>query len=113
MMPMMAYYYFLRKTKPKTSRHNTWQKSTYVIWTIVLWFQAIIGFALFWHMKPFWGSLNNMVGGLNNMHAIHYLVMWFFIFTVMFHVYLVLFEDFKSFMMMFFGIESEKAEETG
>jgi len=112
MFPMMAYYYFLRKTKPKTSKYNTWQKSTYVIWTIVLWFQAIIGFSLLWRFKPFWGSLNNMVGGLANMHAIHYLTMWFFIFTVMFHVYLVLFEDFKSFMLMFFGIESEEAEET-
>lgn len=113
MIPMMVYYYFLRKTKPKTSKYNTWQKATYVIWTVVLWFQAIAGFALLWRYKPFWGSLNNMVGGLANMHAIHYLVMWFFIFTSFFHLYLVLAEDFKAFMLMFFGIESEEAEEAG
>jgi len=41
-------------------------------------------------------------------HAIHYLVMWYFAFTVLFHVYLVFFEDFKSFPHMFFGIKPEE-----
>jgi hypothetical protein len=35
--------------------------------------------------------------------------MWFFAFTILFHVYLVLFEDFKSFLQMFFGVKPEEA----
>jgi Ni/Fe-hydrogenase 1 B-type cytochrome subunit len=69
LFPMMAYYYFLRKTKPRTSKYNGWQ-----------------------------------------IHAIHYLVMWFFVFTTLFHVYLAVFEDFKSVLYMFFGIRPEEEE---
>ena len=107
LFPMMAYYYFLRKTKPRTSRYNGWQKSTYVIWTIAVWFMALSGFAMLWKTNAFWAWVVNLFGGLSMIHAIHYLVTWFFVFSVFFHVYLVFFEDFKAFLVMFLGIESE------
>ena len=110
LIPMMAYYYFLRKTKPKTSKYNGWQKATYVIWTIALWFMALSGFAMLWKTVPFWASIVSLLGGLAMIHAIHYLVMWFFVASVLFHIYLVLFDDFKSFLSMFFGIKSEEEE---
>jgi Ni/Fe-hydrogenase 1 B-type cytochrome subunit len=110
LFPMMAYYYFLRKTKPKTSKYNGWQKSTYVLWTIALWFMALTGFAMLWKTNPFWASVVAAFGGLSMIHAIHYLVMWFFVASVLFHIYLVLFDDFKSFLSMFFGIEPEEEE---
>jgi Ni/Fe-hydrogenase 1 B-type cytochrome subunit len=109
LFPMMAYYYFLRKTKPGTSKYNGWQKATYVIWTIAVWFMALTGFAMLWKTDPFWASVVAAFGGLSMIHAIHYLVMWFFAFTILFHVYLVLFEDFKSFLQMFFGVKPEEA----
>ncbi len=109
LFPMMAYYYFLRKTKPSTSKYNGWQKATYVIWTIAVWFMALTGFAMLWKTDPFWASVVAAFGGLSMIHAIHYLVMWFFAFTILFHVYLVLFEDFKSFLQMFFGVKAEEA----
>jgi Ni/Fe-hydrogenase 1 B-type cytochrome subunit len=109
LFPMMAYYYFLRKTKPATSKYNGWQKATYVIWTIAVWFMALTGFAMLWKTDPFWAGIVATFGGLSMIHAIHYLVMWFFVFTVLFHVYLVLFEDFKSFLQMFFGVKPEEA----
>jgi len=108
LFPMMAYYYFLRKTKPRTSKYNGWQKATYVLWTIALWFMALTGFAMLWKTNPFWASVVSLFGGLGMIHAIHYLVMWYFVFTVLFHVYLVFFEDFKSFLHMFFGIKPEE-----
>jgi Ni/Fe-hydrogenase 1 B-type cytochrome subunit len=110
LFPMMAYYYFLRKTKPKTSKYNGWQKATYVIWTIALWFMALTGFAMLWKSNPFWASVVGAFGGLAMIHAIHYLVMWFFVASVLFHIYLVLFDDFKSFLSMFFGIKPEEEE---
>ncbi|MDF1535077.1 MAG: cytochrome b/b6 domain-containing protein [bacterium] len=109
LFPYMAYYYFLRKTKPATSKYNGWQKSTYVIWTIAVWFMALTGFAMLWKTDPFWASVVAAFGGLSMIHAIHYLVMWFFMFTILFHVYLSVFEDFKSVLQMFFGIKPEEA----
>ena len=109
LIPMMSYYYFLRKTKPQTSKYNGWQKSTYVIWTIVLWLvMGLTGAAMLWKSWPAWASLTRAVGGLNNLHAIHYLTMWFFVFTALFHVYLVFCEDFPSFLRMFFGVKPEE-----
>ncbi len=110
LVPMLAYYYFLRKTKPKTSKYNGWQKATYVVWTIALWFMALTGFAMLWKSNPFWASVVSAFGGLAMIHAIHYLVMWFFVASVLFHIYLVLFDDFKSFLSMFFGIKPEEEE---
>lgn len=112
LFPMMAYYYFLRKTKPRTGVYNGWQKSTYVLWTGALWFMALTGAAMWWKDVPIFASLTRAVGGLNNLHAIHYLTMWFFVFTVLFHVYLVLAEDFPAFLNMFFGLKPEQEEET-
>jgi Ni/Fe-hydrogenase 1 B-type cytochrome subunit len=106
LFPMIAYYYFLRKTKPRTSRYNGWQKTTYVLWTIAVWHMALTGFAMFYKTNPFWAWVVNMHGGLSMIHAIHYLVMWFFVVSVLFHIYLILFEDFKSFLVMFLGIDT-------
>ena len=108
LIPMMKYYYFLRKTKPPHSKYNGWQKSTYVIWTIVTWFMALTGFAMLWKTNAFWAWVVSAFGGLAMIHSIHYLVTWFFVFTVLFHVYLVFFEDFKQFPYMFFGIKPEE-----
>jgi Ni/Fe-hydrogenase 1 B-type cytochrome subunit len=110
LFPMMAYYYFLRKTRPGTSKYNGWQKSTYVLWTIAVWFMALTGFAMLWKTAPFWSLVVSLFGGLAMVHTIHYMVMWFFIFTVLFHIYLVLFEDFACFLTMFFGIRQEEEE---
>ena len=110
LFPMMSYYYFLRKTKPRTSKYNGWQKATYVLWTIALWFMAVTGFAMLWKTAPFWAFVVRSFGGLGMIHSIHYLVMWFFVFTTIFHVYLTLFEDFSSFLLMFFGIKRKEEE---
>jgi len=65
---------------------------------------------MLWKTNPFWASVVSAFGGLSMIHAIHYLVMWFFVFTTLFHVYLAVFEDFKSVLYMFFGIRPEEEE---
>lgn len=109
LFPMMSYYYFLRKTKPRTSRYNGWQKATYVLWTIVTWGMGFTGLAMLWRHWGFGQSVAALFGGLNNLYAVHYLGMWYFVFTVLFHVYLVFCEDFKAFLVMFLGVESKEA----
>ncbi|GBE15802.1 MAG TPA: hypothetical protein ENH32_00440 [Proteobacteria bacterium] len=111
--PMLAYYTFTRRTRPVTAKYNTLQKSTYAFWFLLLLFQAITGFAMLWNMDPGWASLVAAMGGLANVHMIHYLTMWVFIVTTMVHIYLVLFEDFRSFKLMFLGIETEESPQPG
>jgi Ni/Fe-hydrogenase 1 B-type cytochrome subunit len=106
---MIMYYSFLKKNHPATGKFNTLQKSTYNFWILLLVVQAISGFALYWPNVPFFASLVAMLGGLVWMRLLHYAAMWVFILTTMIHVYLSLVEDFKSFLLMFFGIEEKKA----
>lgn len=107
LFPMVSYYLFLRKTQPRTGKYNPLQKSTYNFWFFLIIFQALTGFSLYWKTNPAWVSFIDALGGLLMVRFLHYMTMWVFIVTVMIHVYLVIFEDFKSFMLMFFGVESE------
>ncbi len=106
---IIKYYLFLRKTHPETGKYNTLQKSTYNLWFFLIIVQALTGFSIYWKTAPFWASLNDAVGGLLMMRFYHYVIMWVFVLTAMIHVYLSVFEDFKGFLLMFFGIESEEA----
>ncbi len=105
LFPLISYYLFMRKTQPKTAKYNPMQKATYNFWFFLIIFQAIIGFALLWKTNPMLASVIDALGGLMMVKAIHYLTMWVFIVTVMIHVYMVVSEDIKSVMLMFFGIE--------
>ena len=113
LFPFLSYYTFMRKSHPASAKYNTLQKATYAFWFLLLIFQAVTGFAMLWNMNPGWASLVAAMGGLGNMHMIHYLTMWVFVVTTMVQVYLVLFEDFKSFKLMFLGIETEDSPQTG
>ncbi len=106
---LLAYYTFMRKTHPATAKYNTLQKSTYSLWFFLLIFQAITGFAMYWKGSALFAPVIGAAGGLLNLHVVHYLTMWVFVVTTMVHVYLVLFEDFKSFKLMILGVESEGA----
>ncbi|MEE8546782.1 MAG: Ni/Fe-hydrogenase, b-type cytochrome subunit [bacterium] len=109
LFPLLAYYTFMRKSQPMTAKYNTLQKSTYSFWFFLLIFQGLTGFAMYWKGNALFAPVIGAAGGLLNLHVIHYLTMWVFIATTMVHVYLVLFEDFKSFKLMILGIESEGA----
>jgi Ni/Fe-hydrogenase 1 B-type cytochrome subunit len=107
LFPQLFYYAFLRKTHPKTAKYNPLQKMTYNFWFVLIIFQALTGFALFWKTNPTAVAFMDALGGMLMVRFLHYMSMWVFIVTVMIHAYLVIFEDFKSFMLMFFGVESE------
>jgi Ni/Fe-hydrogenase 1 B-type cytochrome subunit len=109
LVKLIPYYLFLNREHPVTGKFNTLQKGTYNFWFFLLIVQAITGFALYWHQWPLFAKLNLMVGGLAEMHLVHYAIMWVFIWTTMIHVYLSFAEDFKAVLLMFFGIETKGA----
>ncbi len=108
LFPIAAYYLFLRKTHPATSKYNPLQKITYISWAVAILFMGITGFAMLWKTNPFWAWVVEVFGGLNMIHVVHYLLTWFFVVTVLIHAYLSVFEDFRAFLLMFFGIELEE-----
>lgn len=112
---VVKYYLFLRKTHPRTGKYNPLQKMTYFFWGPLLIVQGVTGFAIYKgkvfglvDAQNLFAGLNSMVGGLMVMRTIHYAIMWVFIVTVAFHVYLSLAEDFSAFKLMFSGAETEE-----
>ncbi len=109
LFPMISYYTFMRKTKPITAKYNPLQKATYSFWFFLLIFQGLTGFAMFWKGNPLFAPVIGAAGGLLNLYVIHYLTMWVFVVITMIHIYLVLFDDFKSVKQMILGVGSERA----
>lgn len=90
----IAYYLFIRKTKPHVVKYGSLQKLTYaLLFPLGILVMALSGFALF---APTAGAMmwyTNMVGGLNAVRLVHYLAMWVLIMFFMIHLYLVLVEE--------------------
>jgi Ni/Fe-hydrogenase 1 B-type cytochrome subunit len=90
----IAYYLFLRKTKPTVVKYGSLQKLTYgLLFPLAILVMALSGFTLF---APTAGAMvwfANRFGGLNGVRLMHYLTMWILIMFFMIHLYLVLVEE--------------------
>jgi len=93
----IAYYLFLRKTRPYTEKYNPLQKLTYMLlFPLGIVVMALTGFAMFSPTAEAFGWLAGILGGLNGVRLTHYLAMWVLIVFFMIHLYLVLVEDPKE-----------------
>ena len=104
-LPVLAFYAFLKKAVPAMSRYNPVQKFLYFSWALAILIMGTTGFGMLWTANPFWGWMAHTLGGLGPLHAIHYLTAWFLVSTLPIHVYLILIEDHRAFLIMFLGIE--------
>ena len=90
----LAYYTFLRKTKPPVVKYGSLQKLTYaILFPLGILVMTLSGFAMF---APTAGSLGwfaNTFGGLNGVRLMHYLTMWILTVFFMIHMYLVFAEE--------------------
>jgi Ni/Fe-hydrogenase 1 B-type cytochrome subunit len=93
----LAYYLFLRKTRPYSPKYNPLQKVTYgYVFPLLIAFMALTGFSMF---LPTMGSMTWFAawfGGQNGVRLAHYLAMWVLFALVLIHFYLVVFEDVKE-----------------
>jgi Ni/Fe-hydrogenase 1 B-type cytochrome subunit len=90
----IAYYLFIRKTKPPVVKYNPLQKMTYVLlFPLGILVMALSGFAMFPPTMEAMAWYANMLGGLNNVRLLHYLTMWVMIVFFMIHLYLVIVEE--------------------
>lgn len=106
----IKYYLFLRKTHPPTAKYNPLQKGTYVVWLLLIFLQAVTGFALWTPTASAFWPLTYLVGGPEGMRVIHYLIMWLFIITTAVHIYLSAVEAPWQLGLMFWGKETGTAE---
>jgi Ni/Fe-hydrogenase 1 B-type cytochrome subunit len=90
----LAYYLFLRKSRPPVDKYNPLQKLTYVaLFPLGILTMALTGFAMFEPTVGAMSWLTVILGGLNGVRLIHYLSMWAMISIFMIHLYLVIAED--------------------
>jgi Ni/Fe-hydrogenase b-type cytochrome subunit len=90
----IAYYLFLRKTKPHLVKYNPLQKLTYLIlFPVGILVMALSGFAMFAPTAPAMAWFANIFGGLNGVRLMHFWTMWLLIVFFMIHLYLVIVEE--------------------
>jgi len=93
----LKYYFFLRRTRPHTIKYNPLQKLTYVVlFPGGILVMALTGFALFEPTALAMSWFTGLLGDLNTVRLVHYLVMWVLIAFFMVHLYLVVVEDPKQ-----------------
>jgi len=89
-LPGVIKYYvfgiFKKKVKKKFGKYNAGQKLLYTLWPILVLFQAITGFAMYF--PEAFSGLIHMFGGLNHFRAWHVIGSWIFTITTAAHIYL-------------------------
>lgn len=106
----IAYYLFLRKEPPEgVGAYNPPQRLAYIFFAILLIPQALTGFALYGPTATYFNWLTIFLGGLANVRAWHYFIMWMFVVVVSLHIYLSVFEEFDEFKYMILSIKPREA----
>jgi Ni/Fe-hydrogenase 1 B-type cytochrome subunit len=72
--------------KKKFGKYNAGQKLLYTLWPILLLFQAVTGFAMYFP-ETFSGFIY-LFGGLNHFRVWHVIGAWIFTITTIAHIYL-------------------------
>ena len=89
-LPGVIKYYvfgiFKKKVRKKTGKYNAGQKLLYTVWPLLLIFQIITGFAMYFP-ETFSGFVY-FFGGLNHFKAWHAIGAWIFTITTVIHMYL-------------------------
>ena len=89
-LPGVIRYYvfgiFKKKVRKKMGKYNAGQKLLYTLWPILLLFQVITGFAMYFE-ESFPGFIY-FFGGLNHFKAWHAITAWIFTITTVAHIYL-------------------------
>jgi len=89
-LPGVIRYYvfgiFKKKVRKKTGKYNAGQKLLYTVWPILMLFQAVTGFAMYFP-ETFSGFIY-FFGGLNHFKAWHAIGAWVFTITTVAHIYL-------------------------
>lgn len=108
------YYLFLKPGHKAYRRYNPLQALTYLVWAALLVVQVLTGFALY-HGTVFgvlrapdrFRWVQHLLGGEPNVRLVHQLVMWFFLVTIVVHVYMAAMATWtrrdRSFRAMFTG----------
>ncbi len=97
----LRYYLFVTAHHPNYGRYNPGQKALFTAWGLVILAAAATGAALAFPGDT--TGLQRLLGGLNAIRGIHFLVAAFFAASIPFHLYLVFTEEPAKLQAMFTG----------
>lgn len=83
---LAKYYMFIKKATPDYGKYNPGQKLMYNFWAVLVFFQAVTGFTLYWPETL--AGFSRMWGGPVMVRQVHFMITWVFIITVAMHGYL-------------------------
>ncbi len=86
------YVYMRHRHEPRLG-HNSLAGTAYIITLVVAVFQGLSGFYLLYPESATWQSLQVVFGSQMEARFLHYLGMWYFLFFVLVHVYMVVWND--------------------
>ncbi len=93
----LLYYLYLSPTKEERMGHNVLAGMSYLLTMLVAVFQLISGFFLLYPESSFWQGLGGAIFGSQQQgRFIHHILMWYFLFFALIHIYLVLWNEIKS-----------------
>jgi Ni/Fe-hydrogenase 1 B-type cytochrome subunit len=97
----LRYYLFITAHHPNYGRYNPGQKALFTSWGLAVIVAAVTGAALLFPGDT--TGLQRLLGGLNAIRSVHFLVAAFFAASVPFHLYLVFTEEPAKLQAMFTG----------
>ena len=104
LVQLMAYYFFLRQSKPyEATKYNVGQRLIYSSWVFVFLLLAILGLILAAPERPLSLIFARLLGDLQMIRLLKYILTIYFISTIFVHVYLSLTSDPAKFQAIFTG----------
>jgi Ni/Fe-hydrogenase 1 B-type cytochrome subunit len=108
-VPYIKYYLFISKTRPKTAKYNPLQAITYgYLFPLLIFLMALTGFSMYEPFGAYFGWFVTLMGGLNDVRLMHYLVCFVMLAVWLIHLYLVVMEDPIQVYSMLFYMMPEK-----
>ncbi len=97
----LRYYLFITAHHPNFGRYNPGQKALFTSWGLVTAVAAVTGAALLFPDDTV--RLQRLLGGLNAIRSVHFLVAAFYAASIPFHLYLVFTEEPARLQAIFTG----------
>ncbi len=105
---VVKYYLFLSDSLPCKGRYNACQKVLYNGWVLLILFQAATGFMLY--STEILTKYSLLLGGPVIVRQTHFLMTWFFIITIIVHVYCAFLSGWDVVKSMFTGVRENSVQ---
>ncbi len=104
------YVLFITDGHPNFGRYNPGQKALFTLWGFAVLAASLTSMLLLFPESNSWGQ--RLLGGLNNIRVIHFMIAVIFAFSIPLHLYLVFTEDPAKLQAIFTGYVNKNISES-